>query len=74
MRKSMFNFLRAIELRPLEWSEAVQATGEATPYVGHVLDKAFAIAQAVVVLMTPDDAACLRKNSKRTKTINTRNS
>jgi len=61
MRKSMFEFLRAIGLKPLEWSEAVKATGEATSYVGHVLDKAFMLAQAVVVLMTPDDEAYLRK-------------
>jgi predicted nucleotide-binding protein len=60
-RKSMFEFLRAIGLKPLEWSQALSATGEATPYIGSVLDKAFSVAQAVVVLMTPDDEACLRK-------------
>jgi hypothetical protein len=56
----MFDFLRAIGLKPLEWSQAIGATGEATPYIGQVLDTAFTIAQAVVVLMTPDDVACLR--------------
>jgi predicted nucleotide-binding protein len=60
-RKSMFDFLRAIGLNPLEWSQAVSATGEATPYIGQVLDTAFSMAQAVVVLMTPDDEACLKK-------------
>jgi len=61
LRKSMFDFLRAIGLLPLEWSQAISATGEATPYIGQVLDTAFSIAQAVVVLMTPDDEAFLRK-------------
>jgi predicted nucleotide-binding protein len=61
VRKSMFDFLRAIELKPLEWSQVLAATREATPYIGQVLDKAFSIAQAVVVLMTPDDEACLKK-------------
>jgi predicted nucleotide-binding protein len=61
LRKSIFDFLRAIGLQPLEWSQAVKATGEATPYVGQILDKAFSMAQAVVVLMTPDDEAYLRK-------------
>jgi hypothetical protein len=61
LRKSMFDFLRAIGLKPLEWSQAVSATGEGSPYVGQVLDKAFSIAQAVVVLMTPDDWAWLKK-------------
>jgi predicted nucleotide-binding protein len=60
-RKTMFDFLRAIGLKPLEWSEAVKATGEASPYIGQILDKAFSIAQAIVVLMTPDDEAWLRK-------------
>ena len=60
-RKSMFDFLRSIGLKPLEWSAAVRATGEASPYVGQILDKAFSIAQAIVVLMTPDDEASLRK-------------
>jgi predicted nucleotide-binding protein len=45
----------------LEWSQAISATGEPTPYIGQVLDKAFSMAQAVVVLMTPDDEARLRK-------------
>jgi predicted nucleotide-binding protein len=61
LRKSMFEFLRAMGLQPLEWSQATKATGEATPYVGQILDKAFSMAQAVVVLMTPDDLAYLRK-------------
>ncbi len=58
-RQAMFDFLRSINLRPLEWSEAVNATGTASPYIGQVLDIAFARAQAVVVLMTPDDEARL---------------
>lgn len=61
MRKSIFDFLRAIGLRPLEWSQALSSTGEATPYIGTILDSAFSKAQAVVVLMTPDDEARLRK-------------
>jgi predicted nucleotide-binding protein len=61
LRKSMFDFLRAIGLKPLEWSEAVAATGHASPYIGDILDAAFAKAQAVVVLMTPDDEASLKK-------------
>jgi predicted nucleotide-binding protein len=61
LRDSMFAFLRATGLQPLEWSQAVKATGEGSPYIGHVLDTAFSMAQAIVVLMTPDDEARLRK-------------
>jgi predicted nucleotide-binding protein len=60
-RDALFAFLRSIELNPLEWSEAVKATGATNPYVGEVLNVAFSRAQAVVVLMTPDDEARLRE-------------
>lgn len=65
LRNSMFEFLRAIDLRPLEWSEAVAATNKATPYVGEVLDAAFGMAQAVVVLLTGDDIVSLRKDLQK---------
>jgi hypothetical protein len=61
IKKAIFSFLRSIELHPIEWSEAVRATGEASPYVGNILEAGFAMAQAVVVLFTPDDEARLRE-------------
>lgn len=60
-REALYTFLRAIGLHPLEWSEIVKATGKASPYIGEVLEKGFEIAQAVIVLMTPDDNARLRE-------------
>lgn len=61
LRNDMFNFLRSVKLSPIEWSEAVKQTGSAAPYIGDVLEAAFARAAAVVVLLTPDDVACLRE-------------
>jgi hypothetical protein len=55
IRSGFFDFLRALGLNPIEWSEAIAATGKASPYIGEVLDKAFRSAAAVVVLLTPDD-------------------
>ena len=60
-RDAMFTFLRTIGLHPLEWNEAVRATGKPMPYIGEILDAAFAQAGAVVVLMTPDDEARLNE-------------
>jgi predicted nucleotide-binding protein len=60
IRASLFNFLRSIGLTPLEWTQAVLETGKGTPYIGEILDRAFALAQAVVVLLTPDDEGRLR--------------
>ncbi|MCU6482660.1 nucleotide-binding protein [Arthrobacter sp. A2-55] len=60
LRKSMFDFLRSINLSPMEWTTAVELTGEGSPYIGQVLDVAFDHATAVVVLMTPDEVAYLQ--------------
>ena len=60
-REAMFVFLRALGLQPLEWSEAVRATGKASPYIGEILDSAFSRAHAVLVLFTPDDEVRLKE-------------
>jgi predicted nucleotide-binding protein with TIR-like domain len=57
----MFDYVRSIGLEPLEWSSAVKATRKGSPYPGEVLDKAFAKASAVIVLLTPDDEVQLKK-------------
>ena len=59
-RNALFAFLEALDLRPLEWQEIMDRTGSGSPYIGHALDRAFQTAQAVVVLLTPDDEARLR--------------
>jgi predicted nucleotide-binding protein len=59
-RAAMFTFLRSIGLTPIEWSQAIAMTKRASPYIGEVLDVALEAAQAVVVLMTPDETASLR--------------
>ena len=55
LRNDFFSFLRALGLQPIEWVEALKLTGKATPYIGEALDKAFKNAQAVIVLLSPDD-------------------
>jgi predicted nucleotide-binding protein len=62
IRDSMFDFLRALKLNPIEWSEATKATGKGSPYVGEILDAAFKMAQAVVVLFTPDERVTLDRD------------
>lgn len=59
LRKSMFSFLRAIGLKPVEWSQAIRETGKASPYLGEVLSIAFTKAQAILVLLSGDDEAKL---------------
>lgn len=49
---TLLGWLRAIGLEPGEWDELVRATGDASPYLGDVLDQAFRDAQAVVAFFT----------------------
>ncbi len=60
LARSLFDFLRALGLDPIEWGEAMSMTGEATPYVGSVLEAGFERAKAVVVLLTPDEEVRIR--------------
>jgi predicted nucleotide-binding protein len=64
-RTGLFRFLRSLGLQPMEWTELVASTGRGAPYVGEVLDAGFAQAQAVVVMFTPDDQACLRPHLRQ---------
>ena len=64
-RDVLFDFLRAIDLRPLELTDAVPTVGKTLPYIGELLDTAFKRANAVVVLFTPDDEARLREQYRR---------
>lgn len=59
-RNAVFQFLRTIGLRPIEWEQAIRLTGEASPYIGDVLDAAFTEASAAIIVLTPDDIAYLR--------------
>lgn len=62
LRDSMFSFLRALKLNPIEWTEGAKATGKGSPYVGEILEAIFRMAQAVVVLLTPDEDVKLRRD------------
>jgi predicted nucleotide-binding protein len=57
--EAMREFLASLDLKVIEWEQAAQNTRKASPYTGEILDAGFAMAKAAVVLMTPDDVACL---------------
>jgi predicted nucleotide-binding protein len=61
LRESMFNFLRALGLNPVEWSQAIQATQKPSPYIGEILNTAFGQAQAIIVIFSGDDEARLKE-------------
>jgi len=61
LRDAMFEFLRAIGLNPIEWSKGVKSTKRGAPYNNQVLDEMFRQAAAVVVILSPDDEARLKR-------------
>jgi len=54
-REAIFTFLYSIGLNPLEWSELIAQTGQGSPHIWDILDKAFEGNKAVIVLLTPDE-------------------
>jgi len=52
-------YLRALGLKPLEWSQARKMVGKPNPYTWEIVDKALSEAGAIVALLTPDDEARL---------------
>ena len=60
-KDAIFDLLRSVHLEPIEWGEAIKMTGKTSPYPQEVLDAAFKHAQSIVVLITGDDLARLRR-------------
>jgi predicted nucleotide-binding protein len=60
LRRGLFDFLRSLGLNPMEFSQGRMQTGKPMPYIGEILEAAFKVAQAIVVLLSPDDEARLR--------------
>ena len=61
LRKSMFDFLRALDLNPKEWDHVLREARGNNPFIGNALDEVMEKAQAVVVMFTPDDLAQLKE-------------
>ncbi|WP_054048482.1 TIR domain-containing protein [Alloactinosynnema sp. L-07] len=59
-RRALYDFLRAINLQPIEWPAALGLTGQGAPYIGQVLDAVLATKVPVIVFQTPDDVAYLK--------------
>jgi predicted nucleotide-binding protein len=59
-RKELSVFLRSLHVDVIEWNKALTLTKKGSPYIGEVIDAGFDHAQAIVVLLTPDDEAKLR--------------
>jgi predicted nucleotide-binding protein len=56
----LVHVLRAMNLRIVEWSHAVIKTGIPNPYIGDVVATGLRMADAAIVVITPDDLVKLR--------------
>jgi hypothetical protein len=57
---ALVQVLRALSLRIIEWEHAVSRTGLPNPYVGDVVFAGLQMADAALVVLTPDDLVQLR--------------
>jgi predicted nucleotide-binding protein len=64
-RQAIRSVLQALRLNPMDWERLVTGTGTTTPTIMEVVRTAPGIAQATVVLMTPDDVVQLHPNLAR---------
>ena len=60
IRDAMFEFLRALELYPQEWTHLVKMTEKGSPYVGDILNVGMHDAGAIIILMTGDEEVKLK--------------
>ena len=59
VRRAMFEFLRALDLRPLQWESLVKETRSAAPSLREAVHQGLRVSQAAIVLMTPEDVVRL---------------
>jgi predicted nucleotide-binding protein len=59
-RDELIKFLRALDLKIINWREAAAAAGGGTPYTGDIVIAGLTMADAIVVLLTPDDVGYVR--------------
>ena len=56
---AIIKYLGALGLDGFDWGDPVSATKTGTPFNGNIVDEAFKLAHAVIVLLTPDEIAML---------------
>jgi len=59
-RDALITLLKAFDLKVIQWRDAAEYAGGGTPYTGDIVAAGMANADAVVVLLTPDDIGCVR--------------
>jgi len=58
-KRAVFDFLRALDLAPVSWNQATNATGKATPHTLDAVLSGLATAQAVIVIFSNEESVAL---------------
>lgn len=61
VKKSMFDLLYSLGLKPVDWTTATKRTGKGSPHHVDILNELLVDVTAAVVLLTPDDKVVLRE-------------
>lgn len=65
LKDELVRFLTHIDVRPISWTEAAQATHRTMPFTLDIVRAGMAAARAVIVIFSPDDEARLRPQFHR---------
>lgn len=60
VRSEVCAFLRSLDLRIIEWNDAIQLTGSASPSTFEIVSAGLKSAKAIVILFTGDDEVMLK--------------
>jgi hypothetical protein len=63
-RDALVALLKAFDLKVINWRDAAEYAGGGTPYTGDIVAAGMAHADAVVVLLTPDDVGYARSHMR----------
>lgn len=61
-KEELVKFLRHLDAKPISWPDAAAATGKTRPYTLDIIEAGMNMAQAIVVLFSPDDEARLKSH------------
>lgn len=62
IKNKMIDFLREVDIKPIFWDEALKECGNPNAYTLDIIKKGFELAQAVIIILTPDENASLKQN------------
>ena len=65
IKNSVFQFLRALNIKPLEWETAARLTGKGTPSTIEIINAGMKNASGIIVIFTGDDKAILNKDYRK---------